>query len=263
MRYSDFGLLSLGIVYVSLVIVDNVNLLYFFHLLAHWVMTIYAQTCLECSNSLQPFHYLMVGMNLAFVLLYFTRCHIIPNGICKADTKNIGISGLFIIWILTTMRNRGILFDYLTPYYFSYVIVFNFWFEPLFNSISFVRKALALIFILNRCLVQTLLQESMHWKLLMKLMILTYYLLGNWNNVDLPLITSIIVAVFIALLVYGFPFLKNMEKIIIIMIMLIVLAGLLYFWNYRIDFLLLSLLDRYVSSFLILVFFNYFLQREE
>ena len=232
--------------------IDDAISLYSFHLLVQWAMTCFAQTCHKYSNSLrQPFHYLMAGMNLACVLLYFTRCYLIPNTIRNTDTVdlNMGVSGFFI-WILKTMRNSGLLFDLFVPYYFSYVFLFNFWFEPFVDTtVSFVRKAFALIFITDSFLVQTHIVKNKNWKLLMELMIITYYFLGNLNNIDFPLLSSIVVAVFIRLLEYRFP--ASGIKHLIIMIMLIVLAGWIYFWNYRMDYLLSIYFSHYVSSFLV------------
>ena len=243
------------------------NPIFEIHQLANWAMTYYAQTHLKSSNSLQPFHYWMVGMNLAFMLLYFAQYHLIPGSIFNTGVDlNMGISS-FSIWILTAMSNRGgFLFGYFIPfsqniaevaemclpYYFSFVVLLNFWFKPL-NSVFFVKIVLELIFITHSCLVQTSVQKNKYWNLLLELTLLTYYFLENVTNsykLDLSLLNLIIVPVFVISLAYGFPFLTRVTKLVIIMITLIGLAGCLYF---RIDALLLFLCKYYIPTFLILL----------
>ena len=246
------------------------SLSYILHQLAHWAMTYYAQICLKCSNSLQTFHYWMAEMNIFFVLLYFIWCRQIPNSIYNTDTvdlDSVGISS-FSIWILTAMSNRrGFLFGYFIPfsqdiaevaemclpYYFSFVVLLNFWFKPFNDSIFFVKIVIELIFITHSCLVQTSVQKNKYWNLLLELMVLTYYFLENVTNsykLDLSLLNLIIVAEFVFSLAYGYSFLTRIMKLIIIMIMLICLAGCLYF---RIDTLLLILCKYYIPAFSILL----------
>ena len=90
-------------------------------------------------------------------------------------------------------NRRGLLFGYFTPfsqdiaevaemclpYYFSFVVLLNFWFKPFNDSVFIVKIVLELIFITHSCLVHTSVQKNKYWNLLLELMVLTYYFLEN------------------------------------------------------------------------------------
>ena len=231
--------------------------LHIIHQLGHWAMTYYAQTRLKYSNSLQPFHYWMAGMNLVFVLLYVVQCYLIPDNLFYQGTidLNIGTWGLYL-WILIAKSNgRGLVFGYSIPYtqgvsefakkwlpyYFSFIILLNFWYKPFIESLFFVRTFLDLIFITHSCLMQTLMHENKYWTLFLELMVTSYFLV----KVNAPYY-SLIALMF--MMIYESPFITRMDNFLIIMITLIVLAGYdVYFWNLSINTLSIFLYHVYVS----------------
>ena len=81
-------------------------------------MTYYAQTRLRCSNSLRLFHYLMVGTNLVFVMLYLAQCYLLPDRLFYQDAidLNTGTWVLYLWIIIAKSRRRGLLFGYSIPY---------------------------------------------------------------------------------------------------------------------------------------------------
>ena len=249
--------------------------LYIFHQLAHWAMTYYSQTHLRRSNSLQPFHYLMAGMNLVFVLLYVTQCYLIPDRLFYRDAidLNWGIWGLYLWIIIAKSYRRGFVFGYSIPYaqgvsefyekwlpyYFSFVILLNFWYKPFTEGLFFVRISLDLIFITHSCLIQTHIYENKYWTLFLELMVISYFILKvNADSiVDYSLITSVYITVFVISQMHEFSFFTRMMKFLIIMIALICLAGCVYFWNFRIDSLFIVLSYLYLSC--LIFYFTYFL----
>ena len=250
--------------------------LYSFHQLAHWAMTYYAQTRLRCRNSLQPFHYWMVGMNLVFVLLYVAQCYLLPDWLFYRDVIDLNIVtwGLYLLIFITKCNRRGLVFGYpipytqgvsefcekCLPYYFSFIILLNFWYKPFTEGLFFVRIFLDLIFVTHSCLIQTRIHENKYWTLLLELMVISYFLLkvnADSTKVDYCLITWIYIAIFVISQMHEFPFITRMMKLLIIMFTLISLAGCVYFWNFKINILCYVLGFLYFLCFIF--YFTYFL----
>ena len=106
---------------INLYLVKNpqvlVSSLYVFHYPIHYAMTYYAQTRLRCSNSLQPFHYWMVGMNFVFVMLH-VRCSVSSSTLLYRDAIDLNLSTVFLYVLIVTAKStrRGLVFGYSIPY---------------------------------------------------------------------------------------------------------------------------------------------------
>ena len=166
------------------------------HILVHWSMTYYAQTCLEPTHKLQQFHYFMAGMNLFFVLLFLVQTYL-KSDLCSHYSYGLELLfGLAVYnhWVLIAERILpNVVFGYpipyyqdiaevaekLLPYYFTLIVLLNFWHKPFIDSFFFVRLFLELIFITHTCLIKTYIYTNNGWTLLMGLLMLTYYMLSG------------------------------------------------------------------------------------
>ena len=169
--------------------------LYILHQMAHWAMVYYALTNLECSHKLQPFQFWMAGMNLVFVLLYIAQSYLFPHKIPYRLTFEFPfiVLGLSYWFLIAKSSGRGLIFGYSIPYsrgiaevaetslpyYFSFAVLFNFWYKPFMDRYRyfFVRLVAELLFITYSCLIQTHIHENKYWSLLLELMVLLYMLI--------------------------------------------------------------------------------------
>ena len=230
---------------------------YILHQLANWAMVYYARTHLKCSHKLQPFHYWMAGMNLVFVLLYVVKSYLIPDSVSNRLPENLLaliVLGLSYWLLIAKSNSRGLIFGYLVPkqgipevaekylpYYFSFAVLFNFWYEPFTDRYMcfFLRLVVELIFITKICLIQTYAYENKYLSILLELMALPYL----FSILFLPEVTLdyrfptviltlslVCAAVFAISQMHGLHFLTRMIKIVIT-VLLISFAILLELWN--------------------------------
>ena len=224
--------------------------LYILHQLALWAMLYYARTHLKCSHKLQPFHYWMAGMNLVFVLLYVAQSYLFLGNISyrlPAELPLI-VLGLSYWFLIAKSSGRGFIFGYpvlytqdiaevaekCLPYYFSFAVLFNFWYKPFVDKymLFFVRLVVELIFITHSCLIQTHIHENKYWSLLLELMVLPYSVIilvfplsTPKPTLDILLFSLFCVAVFAISQMHGLNFLTRMMKIVITV--LVIFLGIL------------------------------------
>ena len=247
-----------------------VSSLYIFHQSAHWAMTYYAQTRLKCSNSLKPFHYCMVGMNLVFVLLYIVQCRLVPDNIFYQDAKDLNMGTLYLyLWIVIAKGDRrGIalgysipytqgvseFFEKRLPYFFSFIILLNFWYKPFIEKLFFVRIFLDLILITHSCLIQTRIYENKYWTLFLELMVMLCFFVKVIASFNLPYdfsaLASIVFAVFV---ISAMPFFTRMIKFMTALC-LIALFSCFYFWNSPIFVMSFGLF--YLCFFCLIIFYS-------
>ena len=144
---------------------------------------------------LQPFHFWMAGINLVFVLLYVAQSHLFPDKISYDLPNELPLVVLGLSWWILIAKScgRGLIFGYSIsysqsiaevaetslPYYFSFVVLFNFWYKPFVDIYGyfFVRLVVELIFIAHSCLIQTHFYKNKYWTLLLEVMVLPYVLI--------------------------------------------------------------------------------------
>ena len=229
--------------------------MYIFHQLAHWAMVYYARTHLKSSHELQPFHYWMAGMNLVFVWLHVAQSYLFLDNISYRLPLELPIIVLGLsYWFLTAKSSgRGLMFGYTfpyfqdiaevaeasLPYYFSFVVLFSFWYKPFIDKfmLFLLRLAVELIFITHSCLIQTHVHENKYWNLLLELMVLSYLSIICIFPASTPrptfefiLLSLFYAAVFAISQMHGLNFLTRMMKIVIA-VLLIFLVILFDFRN--------------------------------
>ena len=222
--------------------------LYLIHQLAHWAMVYYARTHLNCSHKLQPFHYLMAGINFVFVLLYVAWSYLFPNKLSYrlSDELPLIVLGLSYWFLIAKSNRRGLAFGHsfpyfqgiaevaemCLPYYFSFAVLFKFWYKAFVDRYMhfFLRLVVELIFITHSCLVQTHIHENKSWTLLLELMVLPYFtmiLLFPDEREIILLLSLICAALFAISQMHGLDFLTRTKKITVLLISLI----LFKLWN--------------------------------
>ena len=223
---------------------NSLQPLYILHQLAHWAMVYYAQTHLKCSQKLQPFHYWMAGMNLVFMLLYIVKSYIIPDSVSYRLPKELLtliVLGLSYWLLIAKSNSRGLIFGYFVPkqgiaevaekclpYYFSFAVLFNFWYEPFIDRYMCLRLVVELIFITQSCLIQTYAYENKYLSILFELMVLPYLIITFFFPIEpqqqllLAILTLSLVcaAVFAISQMHGLNFLTRMIKIVITVLLI-------------------------------------------
>lgn len=163
------------------------------HILVHWSMTFYAQTYLGPTHKLQQFHYLMAGTNLFFVVLFLAQTHLNGDLITSQYLElQIGIHAYaFGFNVYTAWKKHPTVvhvFDYpidtnvaaevaekLEPYYFTLIVLLNFWHKPFVDNFFVVRLFFELTFITHTCLVKTYIHTNEKWAQLIGCLMYTYF----------------------------------------------------------------------------------------
>ena len=220
------------------------------HILVHWSMTYYAQTCLKPTHKLQPFHYLMAGMNLLFVLLFLAQTYL------KSDLCSHYIYGLELLlgltvysyWVLMAERIfPSVIFGYpipyyqdiaevaekLLPYYFPLIVLLNFWHKPFVDNFFFVRLLLELIFITHTCLIKTYIHTNNGWTLFIDMSMVTYYMLsGTRAPADKLLVWGWGLAAMFVTVVMDILKILTKTRVIIIVVVLLSIFVFIFTWKY-------------------------------
>ena len=120
--------------------------LYACHQLAHWGLIYYAQIHIKKTTAkLHPVNYAALAVNLFFSILHLAQTHVFYDGLAQ-DMHEVSPQVsviIMLIWVLL-MENytRGMIVGYPLPisnelihfarrYYFSWAIVYTFWYHPM------------------------------------------------------------------------------------------------------------------------------------
>ena len=166
--------------------------LYLCHQVLHWAMLYYGQNYVNYSHSLQPFHYWMAGMNFLFIGLHLLSTHTTYDGLAQ-DThivSALGAVAIMLIWVLLMENNRrGLFFGYSIPfpkdliqfsrkyhgYYFSWAIVYNFWYHPMEGTFPHLSGLLyKFILMTQSCLFMTPIHYNKYWTCALEFIVLVH-----------------------------------------------------------------------------------------
>ena len=170
----------------------TVWLLYLSHQVLHWAMVYYGQKSVKYNHALQPFNYWMVGMNIFFIVIHLLQTHTTYDSLAQ-DTHiltALGSVAVMLIWVLLMENNRrGIFFGYAFPfpkdlvefsrryhgYYFSWAIVYNFWYHPMEGSLAHLSGLLyKFILLTHSCLIMTPIHRNKYWTTALEFMVLIH-----------------------------------------------------------------------------------------
>ena len=179
----------------------TVWLLYLSHQVLHWAMVYHGQKSVKYSHALRPFNYWMVGMNMFFVVLHLLQTHTTYDGLAQ-DAQHIlaalGPVTVMLIWVLLMENNRrGMFFGYALPlskdlvefsrkyhgYYFSWAIVYNFWYHPMEGTMAHLSGLLYKFFLLTQsCLIMTPIHRNKYWTTALEFMVILHGTLVPFFN---------------------------------------------------------------------------------
>ena len=170
----------------------TVWLLYLSHQVLHWAMVYYGQNSVKYSHTLRPFNYWMVGMNIFFVVMHLLQTHTTYDSLAQ-DTHILAALGsvaVMLIWVLLMENNRrGLFFGYAFPfpkdlvefsrkyhgYYFSWAIVYNFWYHPMEGTMAHLSGLLYKFILLTQsCLIMTPIHRNKYWTTALEFMVLLH-----------------------------------------------------------------------------------------
>ena len=170
----------------------TVWLLYLSHQVLHWAMIYYGQNSVKYSHTLRPFNYWMVGMNIFFIGIHILQTHTTYDGLAQ-DThllSSLGSVAVMLIWVLLMENNRrGLFFGYAFPfpkdlvefsrkyhgYYFSWAIVYNFWYHPMEGTMAHLSGLLYKFILLTQsCLIMTPIHRNKYWTTALEFMVLLH-----------------------------------------------------------------------------------------
>lgn len=126
--------------------------LYLIHQIANWGMIYYAQTHIKkYTSGLHRINIIALAVNALFIFLHFVQTRIWYDGLAQ-DTSIYSSQGsviVLLVWVLLMENNRrGLFFGKRAPisqeviaaakkyhgYFFSWAIVFTFWYHPMENT---------------------------------------------------------------------------------------------------------------------------------
>ena len=175
--------------------------LYGLHQLGLWLLIAWAQhNRPQYSHRLHPVNVLAICFNLLFVGLHVAQTRIFYDGLAQ-DTSVYAsqFSVIFMLVFILIMENRrrGLLFGYklgiMEPaggflrryhgYYFSWAIVYTFWFHPIEDNLGHLLGTFyILLLLLQGSLFFTRYHRDRNWTLLLEVFVSGFvcFYLGDW-----------------------------------------------------------------------------------
>ena len=223
------------------------------HLLVHLSLTYYALTCLKPAHKLQPFHYLMAGMNLLFVVLFLSQTYYIKSDLTSHYIDGLEmLSGLiiYICWVfIAEIKFPAVILGHLIPCYqdiaelaekllscqFAMFVLYNFWHKPFVDNFFFVRLFLELIFITHTCLIKTYIHTNDVWTVSMALLVLTYCILSGNIAPSEKLIVLVwtLASGFVMAVMVALKILTKTMRIMTIVVVLLSIIVFIFTWKYK------------------------------
>ena len=175
--------------------------LYACHQFAHWGLIYYAQTHVnDTTAKLHPVNYAALAVNLLFGILHLVQTHIFYDGLAQ-DTHEVSPQVsviIMLIWVLL-MENytRGMIAGHPLPlsqelihfarkyhgYYFSWAIVYTFWYHPMETTpghlVGFLYTFLLLV---QGSLFFTRIHLNSWWKLTLEMIVVPHAVLVAMNQ---------------------------------------------------------------------------------
>jgi hypothetical protein len=167
--------------------------LYLAHQLANFALIFHAQTRVRrYTRGLHPVNVVALVVNAVFVLLHLAQTHVFYDGLAQTVNvfSSLGSVAILLIWVLLMENpNRGLFFGYPVPlsrrvtgaarkyhgYYFSWAIVFTFWFHPTEATQGHLIGFFYLLLImLQGCLFLTTAHLNRAWRMLLEVLVLVH-----------------------------------------------------------------------------------------
>jgi hypothetical protein len=167
--------------------------LYGLHQLGLWGLIAWAQIKRPAySSALHPVNLIALGFNLTFVLLHVLQTKVFYDGLAQ-DTPVMSsqLSVIFLLVFVLMMENsrRGLYFGHKDPfldkpagflrryhgYYFSWAIVYTFWFHPIEDNIGHLLGTFyTLLLLLQGSLFFTRFHRDRIWTVLLEVFVLAH-----------------------------------------------------------------------------------------
>jgi hypothetical protein len=167
--------------------------LYLAHQLANLVLIYYAQTRVKIyTRGLHPVNLIALGTNAVFVLLHVLQTHLWYDGLARDVSiwSALGSVAVLLIWVLLLENpRRGLFFGARLPlsqrcadaarkyhgYYFSWAIVYTFWYHPTEATTGHLLGFFYLLLILLQgCLFLTTAHLGRTWRLCLELLVIVH-----------------------------------------------------------------------------------------
>ena len=173
--------------------------LYGLHQLGLWGLIAWAQhQRLQYAKTLHPVNLLALAFNLLFVMLHILQTRVFYDGLAQ-DTSVFSsqFSVIFMLVFVLIMENRrrGLLFGYragfMEPaggflrryhgYYFSWAIIYTFWFHPIEDNVGHLLGTFyILLLLLQGSLFLTRFHRDRAWTMLLEVFVLFHGAMVAW-----------------------------------------------------------------------------------
>ena len=173
--------------------------LYALHQLGLWGLIAWAQSRrLGYTRALHPVNIIAIGFNLLFVMLHIWQTRVFYDGLAQ-DTSVLAsqFSVIFMLVFVLMMENsrRGLFFGYRLGfldrsdgflrryhgYYFSWAIIYTFWFHPIEDNLGHLLGTLYILLLLFQgSLFFTRHHRDRVWTLLLEVMVLFHGAMVAW-----------------------------------------------------------------------------------
>lgn len=220
------------------------------HQLAIWLLIYRAQQQRPASTlRLHPFNVQALAVNLFFVLLHIAQTKYSYDGLAQDVHVFIPQFAVIILLVLVLMlehRRRGLLFGQKLPfidtlrdsikryhgYYFSWAIIFTFWFHPIeMTAGHLLGNFYTFLLLLQGCLFFTRFHNDKYWKVLLETFVLVHGAVVAWLSVSggqPEMFAFGFMVVFMVTQIYGLGWRKTS---ILVWQLVFVLAMLGYYWQ--------------------------------
>ena len=161
--------------------------LYLTHQLFNWTILYYIQSNkMSYSTVLRPVQYCLSFGNAVFVLLHWAQTQLSYDGLaqdCHLLLPQVALGGLFAWCLLMESGRRGLAFGHIRPfskgllefarkyhsYYFSFAILFNFWYHPMEGTVQHISGFLyQFLIMVQSVLVLTPIHRHATWTVLLE-----------------------------------------------------------------------------------------------
>lgn len=222
--------------------------LYACHQIAHLGLVYYAQTHIkETTAKLHPVNYAALAVNLFFSIVHIIQTHTFYDGLAQdvPEVSALGAVAVLLIWVLL-MENytRGMVAGRPLPlskevvrfarkyhaYYFSWALIYNFWYHPMETTIGHLWGICYTFFLLLQgSLFFTKIHLNPWWKLALELIVTPHGVIVALNQPYT--LWPIFLYGYLSVFVITQMHIREIGLIVKLVSLLVLVSCFFYYWN--------------------------------